>query len=64
LLASQLVVGKTIYKKKKLKSAKAVLEKMSISDISVGPVTTVGKRVGPMIERSLVRNRDWTATVF
>jgi hypothetical protein len=26
----------------------------------VGPVSAVGERVGPVIERSLVRNPDWT----
>jgi hypothetical protein len=30
----------------------------------VGPVSAVGKRVGPVIEMSLVRNPDWTVTTF
>jgi hypothetical protein len=30
----------------------------------VGPVSAVGKRVGPVIERSLVQKPDWTVTVF
>jgi hypothetical protein len=28
------------------------------------PVSAGGKRVGPVMERSLVRNPDWTVTIF
>jgi hypothetical protein len=30
----------------------------------VGPVSAVGKRVGPVIERSLIKNPDWAVTIF
>jgi hypothetical protein len=30
----------------------------------VGPVSAVGKHVGPVIKMSLVRNSDWTVTIF
>jgi hypothetical protein len=33
-------------------------------DAQVGPVSAVGKRVGPVIEKSLVQNLDWTVTIF
>jgi hypothetical protein len=33
-------------------------------DACVGLVSTGGRRVGPVIERSLVRNPDWTVTIF
>jgi hypothetical protein len=32
--------------------------------VIVGTVSAVGKPIGPLIERSLVRNPDWTATMF
>jgi hypothetical protein len=32
--------------------------------VSVDPVNADGKRVGPVIERPLVRNPDWTVTLF
>jgi hypothetical protein len=30
----------------------------------VGPDSADGKRVGPVIEKSLVRNPEWTVTIF
>jgi hypothetical protein len=43
---------------------KAIFHFMSLCKLCVGPVSAGGKRVKPVIERSMVQNPDWTVTIF
>jgi hypothetical protein len=51
-------------KEQTVNATRAFTKAPYFSHDSVGPVSAAGKRVGPVIEKFLARNPDWTVTIF